>query len=731
MKILEKVIQSNLPPTRQDVVWIDTSDVQYPVVKLYVNGEWKIASSESEEIQELQEEINAIIEELAGEGGTIEDLSDVREGAELGKTSIQSPEVEGNPGQILQLDEEGKPEWVDAAEVGATYDSSVSDESTNAIQNKTIKKYVDDTAATKANVDGYYATMGVGTADNLASHGSVPAEYTFRTSGGSVDIGTGSAQITKLKGKTLVWNQVCTKATAGTTVVKGVTFTIADDGRITINGTADEDIKGSDISITNYINIINGHKYAVYAVGKGPHTIVSIKANMWGGALALDYVDKYSIVTATDTRSNERYGVSIRQGTQVNVSFYLCLFDLTRMFGEGNEPSSVVEFIALYPGNYGYNAGKLKNNDALAVVTTGFNQWDEEWEVGSISNDTGLPIADLSGRIRAKNHINVFPSTNYNSNSKIASVFYYDINHNFISSWSLYEHGDVFTTPQNCYYIKFITYTVQGGTYNHDICINLSWSGYRNGEYEPYWKSTLQLNLNALACHDEDNNAVVVNGLDGVGSSHDEGVVENVMLTKIIKRFAEIDLGDLTWTYDSYYNAYYAAVSGKANGETNIICGNYETVANAGELTNKSITGYYNTNIVYIKNTAFSGYTDEQVAEALSGSKLRYELSTPLILTLDTPIPVSYRVDDFGTEERTSPVDADGAQSAPIVYDVQYAMNAVDTLRNLPKNYISKDSMDNILTALKTAGIIADYTLTFDSETREYECVITAPTPGE
>jgi len=43
MKVIEKVIQSNLPPTRSDVIWIDTSDPSNPVVKIYVNGKWEIS----------------------------------------------------------------------------------------------------------------------------------------------------------------------------------------------------------------------------------------------------------------------------------------------------------------------------------------------------------------------------------------------------------------------------------------------------------------------------------------------------------------------------------------------------------------------------------------------------------------------------------------------------------------------------------------------------------------
>ena len=44
MRVIEKVIQSNLEPTRQDVVWVDTSDPSAPIVKIYLNGKWEVAS---------------------------------------------------------------------------------------------------------------------------------------------------------------------------------------------------------------------------------------------------------------------------------------------------------------------------------------------------------------------------------------------------------------------------------------------------------------------------------------------------------------------------------------------------------------------------------------------------------------------------------------------------------------------------------------------------------------
>lgn len=44
MRIIEKVVQSNIEPTRQGVVWVDTSDPSAPIVKIYLNGRWEVVS---------------------------------------------------------------------------------------------------------------------------------------------------------------------------------------------------------------------------------------------------------------------------------------------------------------------------------------------------------------------------------------------------------------------------------------------------------------------------------------------------------------------------------------------------------------------------------------------------------------------------------------------------------------------------------------------------------------
>ena len=126
--------------------------------------------------------------------------------------------------------------------------------------------------------------------------------------------------------------------------------------------------------------------------------------------------------------------------------------------------------------------------DEVDVFARGVNQWDEEWELGQFNNTTGEPIS-ANDCIRSKNFIPVLPNTVYYSTQPISSfqVFYYDANETFISqTWVVF--ATPFTTPSNCYYMKFRMASQYGTTYNHDISINYpstdtSYHAYQGATY--------------------------------------------------------------------------------------------------------------------------------------------------------------------------------------------------------------------------------------------------------
>jgi len=184
------------------------------------------------------------------------------------------------------------------------------------------------------------------------------------------------------------------------------------------------------------------------------------------------------------------------------------LFDLTKMFGtaiadyiysleQATAGAGVAFFRKLFPNDYyEYNTGSLKSVEGLqSHDTVGFNQWDEEWEIGTINNDTGVPVVTNSC-IRSKNFIPVLPNMTYFLHIPVQGLVYeYDENKNYIgfklggSVLTAYS----FITTAETRYLKFRTAPNYGTTYNHDICINLSWNGSRNGEYAPYVKHSYPL----------------------------------------------------------------------------------------------------------------------------------------------------------------------------------------------------------------------------------------------
>lgn len=98
------------------------------------------------------------------------------------------------------------------------------------------------------------------------------------------------------------------------------------------------------------------------------------------------------------------------------------------------------------------------------------------------------------------------------------------------------------------------------------------------------------------------------------------------------------------------------------------------------------------------------------------GTTTYYIMANPVVTPISVPLNLEYYVEDFGTEE----IDE---QSAPISFDATYVLNAVDSIRRLPNNYISKKSFDNIVSALSSIGI--SLTLTYNEKLKQYTATAT------
>ena len=111
----------------------------------------------------------------------------------------------------------------------------------------------------------------------------------------------------------------------------------------------------------------------------------------------------------------------------------------------------------------------------------GANQWDEEWEVGSINSSTGQNNVD-SNEIRSKNYIPIMPLTQYycyvgggETQSNMKARFY-DADKNYLGSSpdgaTFVYYNRAFTTPSTAYYMRFAMQPSYGTTYNNNVAIN-------------------------------------------------------------------------------------------------------------------------------------------------------------------------------------------------------------------------------------------------------------------
>ena len=201
----------------------------------------------------------------------------------------------------------------------------------------------------------------------------------------------------------------------------------------------------------------------------------------------------------------------------------------------------------LYPNAYyAYNTGSLLNVNIEGVKTVGFNQWDEEWEVGAYSATTGGKTSSNSC-IRSKNYIPVSPSTEYyghygKSGDGIYALFY-DVNKNYINlnNSAVNITNRTFTTPSNARFMTLRTFAsgVATTTYDDNICVNIS-NPTRNGTYEPYETHNREIPVSTY----------FPTGMKSAGTTHDE-LTKDTAITRVGTRaYTSGDENDTTLTTD-------------------------------------------------------------------------------------------------------------------------------------------------------------------------------------
>ena len=438
-------------------------------------------------------------------------------------------------------------------------------------------------------------------------------EFLYRQSPAEED---GLAKITDIKGNTLVWNQILNVNIASQ-------FITLENGIISLSGTP----TGAIRLMSNSISHISGHKYLFREVTLANPNNISFTIGAGSGSPWLSTAgvigDHSAIYTSTYSTYLSLYDIANK--TLDGIKFTCQIFDLTQMFGSGNEPTSVSDFTSLFPKPYyDYNQGTLLSFNGNGIKTVGFNQWDEEWETGAISGLNGNPYAD-SSRIRSKNYISVFPNMAYYIKAPRAFNYaWYDGNKQYISGDNSASPNYVRTSPNGAQYLKFST---TGTTYNNDICINISSS--RNGEYEPYTSSTLSLPISTYFS----------NGMKSAGNVYDE-----LTESKAITRIGSITVnGSEAWVKSASYQGNYYVLGLLSNVKypnPTAVSNRLSHVYNTTQLSANDLCfmfdGSANFLNVNIKNTSMTTLDQFKAWLQANPVTIYYELTTPTEITFTT-----------------------------------------------------------------------------------------------
>lgn len=608
-----------------------------------------------------------------------------------------------------------------------------------------------------AKVRGYYPDLYTGLADNLIDRkgNGTPQEISYRTSCGDDSIADdGNGIIQSIFGNTVVWNQLVEhgnfdEATGWSSAGYG-TVTVANNiGTLTIS-----DASGS-ARIERAFTPIVGHKYLAYMdfkpsfdakpyitfqAGKFDAQIstTSVSAGNWGRCIGIR-----NVVSGDTTSGKIRYYLG---GTDMSVGDTVQfrnagLFDLTQMFGAGNEPSTLddprINWIEDYANEYPeYNIGELISYNGRGIKTVGFNLFDADTvftDIGLVKQSDGSWYGKsgfFSDKPVWKNEIGysgricITYKYKFGTTSKVGIRFLFTYMDGTIAD--LYVNPTTsfaeasFTSASNKI-IKTVELTYGSGdidTYLLDVCINLSWSGYRNGEYEPYWSRTLNLPISTY----------FPDGMKSAGSVRDE-----LTKDKAVKRIGVVDLGTIDWVQGGTNNrTSWVPVSWQTNVKptdgndikANILCSKYkvDVAGNVEKQIHDKTICVNMTGWVYIYDSAYVSATPQDFKTAMSGVMLYYELAEPIETTITPPLDLTYKVADFGTEESI----ADG-KSTPFIGIIKYSDDFTRGLVNMPKNYDTTASLDALaasLSTMLTSALDGTVTITrgeYDPATKKYE----------
>ena len=359
---------------------------------------------------------------------------------------------------------------------------------------------------------------------------------------------------------------------------------------------------------------------AVITLNKGTNTFQQTAGAALQAPLSVTYVGTdYAIQTQSASKYLRRINGEDSVVTGVTsisvVGGRDKVIDLTRWFGKGNEPT-IDAFYKLYPlwkdYDIPYIPGAFINFKGTAIKSVFFNAYN---------NATGT--AELLG------------GNQYQICGTYTSATYTDI---WGNAETLDIDADGIFTPVNNG-----TLAVTGGN-DTDTCVHLTWSGYKNyGEpqykFEQYGESVRDLHVSTY----------FPDGMNGIGTVFDE-----LHADKAVRRFGVVDLSTLTWTFasSSPYNWWFANINiGAKGGRNNDSRANIAAEQYWNDIWAGTWGAVSKLNAIAMTTSGLNLAVNNGSSTQKPTGYMVYELATPVVTPIESPLNLSYTADDFGTEQ--------------------------------------------------------------------------------
>lgn len=518
---------------------------------------------------------------------------------------------------------------------------NVNKEDIGNLKERLNKNYLDD-AKTKRSLDALWKlNQGI--------------SYQFETDSTKayqkeVPSGAKLANIKKIGGKTIVWNQLIpiSKTNSGTS--NGVLFTNNGDGSWTIDGTPSSNTASKSVYAS--YNIVKDHKYLLLGCeGSNASETIRIwldstKAFPLGARLYHRVITK-----ALDNETLSSYMFQVfKNNTASAITWKPQFFDLTKMFGEGNEPTTPEEFEAVFSEEYyPYNEGTLMSMPVNEVVEQGRNLLPDYFKTGEASGiicirngDGSLAISgtSTSNSLRMIGRVLVEKGKKYKltgapvGGSSTTYRLWVESILAFPEGKRLFDTGSGGEATALEDEIISVNIQIMKGVTVKDLTFRpmLTYAD-TEGDFSPYHKNTYPIPQAIL-------------NLDGYGDGVSDDVYNYVDWEekKYHKRVGRVDLGSLTWTAGGKYGDYFrynapSFLISSLDSIGNTLCAKFNRA-----LVDTEVEGYgfHGIELYLIIQTAKYS-TNTEFAQAMQGVMLYYELAEEQIIDISDIIDATFQ----------------------------------------------------------------------------------------